>query len=142
MRVVLDTNVAVSAAVSPKGPPAEIIRAWRARSFVWVTSTPLLDELERTLLSSRVRRYLAWGEDEIVEFLAAVRQAAAVTSPTDEIDVIRDDPADNRVLEAAVAAHADYIVSGDRHLLDLKTYEGAQIVTPARFVATLAATSP
>jgi hypothetical protein len=142
MKVVLDTNVAVSAAVSPKGPPAEIVRAWRAHSLTWVTSPLLLDELERTLFSPRIRRYLAWGEDEIAEFLATVRQAAEVTSPTDRIDVIRDDPADNRVLEAAVSAQADYIVSGDHDLLNLKTYEGVQIVTPARFVAILATTSP
>jgi putative PIN family toxin of toxin-antitoxin system len=139
MKVVLDTNVVVSAAVSPKGPPAEIVKAWRAHSFTWVTSLPLLDELKRTLLSPRVGRHLAWGEDEIAEFLAAVRQAAEVTSPTDQIDVIRDDPSDNRVLEAAISAQVDYIVSGDHHLLDLKTYEGVQIVTPARFVAILAA---
>jgi hypothetical protein len=142
MKIVLDTNVAVSAAVSPKGPPAEIVSAWRAHSFTWVTSPPLLDELERTLLSLRVSRYLAWGEDEIAEFLAAVRQAAEVTSPTRQIDVIRDDPADNRVLEAAVSAQVDYIVSGDHDLLELKTYEGVQIVSPARFVAILAASSP
>jgi putative PIN family toxin of toxin-antitoxin system len=142
MKVVLDTNVAVSAAISPKGPPAEIVKAWRAHSLTWVTSPPLLDELERALLSPRIRRYLAWGEDEIAEFLAAVRQAAEITSPTRQIDVIRDDPADNGVLEAAVSAQADYVVSGDRHLLELKTYEGVQIVTPARFVAILAATSP
>ena len=142
MKIVLDTNVAVSAALNPKGPPAEIVRAWRAHSLTWVTSPPLLDELERTLLSSRIGRYLAWGEDEIAEFLATVRQAAEVTSPTDRIDVIRDDPADNRVLEAAVSAQADYIVSGDHDLLNLKTYEGVQIVTPARFVAILATTSP
>jgi len=142
MKVVLDTNVAVSAAVSPKGPPAEIVRAWRAHSFTWVTSLPLLDELERTLLSQQIRRYLALDEDEIAEFLAAVRQAAEVTSPTRQIDVIRDDPSDNRVLEAAVSAQADYIVSGDRHLLDLKTHEGVEIVTPARLVAILATTSP
>ena len=85
---------------------------------------------------------MAWGEDEIAEFLATVRQAAEVTSPTRQIDVIRDDPADNRVLEAAVSAQADYIVSGDHHLLDLKIHEGVQIVTPARFVAILATTSP
>ena len=142
MKIVLDTNVVVSAAVSPKGPPAEIVRAWRAHSFTWVTSPLLLDELERTLFSPRIRRYLAWGEDEIAEFLATVRQAAEVTSPTRQIDVIRDDPADNRVLEAAVSAQADYIVSGDHDLLNLKTYEGVQIVTPARFVAILATTSP
>jgi hypothetical protein len=140
VRVVLDTNVVVSAAVNPKGPPAEIIRAWRARSFEWATSPALLDEMDRTLLSARVRRYMAWGESEIDEFLAAVPSKAEVVYPTRQIDVVRTDPSDNRVLEAAVAAQADYVVSGDHHLLQLKTYEGVQIVTPARFVAILAAT--
>ena len=141
MRVVLDTNVVVSAAVNPKGPPAEIIRAWRSRSFGWATSLALLDELERILHSPRVRSYMAWREDEVIEFVAAVRHRAELVSLTHQIDAIRDDPSDNRVLEAAVAARADYVVSGDRHLLDLKTYEGVQIVTPARFVAILVADS-
>jgi putative PIN family toxin of toxin-antitoxin system len=142
VKVVLDTNVAVSAAVNPKGPPGEIVRAWRTHAFVWVTSLPLLHELERTLLSARIRRYLTWGEDEVAEFLATARQAAEVTSPARPIDVITDDPSDNRVLEAAIAAEVDYIVSGGQHLLDLKTYERVQIVTPARLVAVLAASRP
>ena len=141
MRAVLDTNVVVSAAVNPKGPPAEIIRAWRARSFEWVTSLALLDELERTVFSPRVRRYMAWGEDEVAEFVTVVRQRAEVVSPSQQIDAIKDDPPDNRILEAAITAQADYIVSGDRHLLELKTCEGVQVVTPARFVAVLAAAS-
>ena len=135
MNVVLDTNVLVSAAISPKGSPAEILRAWRAGSFTWVTSPALLTELERTLASPRIKRYLSWTEDETLEFLERLRQAVVAVAPTDEINVITRDPDDNRVLEAAVAGQADYIVSGDNALLELQTYEGAQIVTPARFVA-------
>jgi putative PIN family toxin of toxin-antitoxin system len=141
MRVVLDTNVVVSAAVNPKGPPAEIIRAWRARSFEWVTSPPLLLELARILHSPRVRRYMAWREDEVDEFVVVARERAEVVTPAHQIEAIPDDPSDNRLLEAAVAAGADYVISGDQHLLQLKTYEGVQIVTPARFVAILVAGS-
>ena len=142
MRVVLDTNVVVSAAVNPKGPPAQVIRAWRNRSFEWLTSPALLDEMERTLRSPRVWRYMAWGEDEVDEFVSVVQQRVELVSPTNLIDAISADPSDNRVLEAAVAAQADYVVSGDHHLLEVKTYEGVQIVTPARFVAILATTFP
>ena len=85
---------------------------------------------------------MAWGEDELAQFLSEVQQMAEFVSPTNEIDVIGDDPSDNRVIEAAVAAQADYVVSGDHHLLQLKTYEGVQIVSPARFVAILATTLP
>ena len=138
MEVVLDTNVAVSAAINPKGPPAQIIKAWRAPSFTWVTSESLMAELDRTLRSPRLRRYIAWSDKELNEFLAAVRQLTRVASPTRTIDIITSDPADNRVLEAAVAGDAEYIVSGDQALLDLGAFEGVQIVTPARFTAILA----
>lgn len=138
MEAVLDTNVAVSAAINPKGPPAEIIKAWRARSFVWVTSPDLLQELESALRSPSLRRYLAWSDDELAEFLALVRAVARAVVPTSRIDAIRVDPADNRVLEAAMDARVDYIVSGDRHLLDMGRHENIPIVTPARFVAIIA----
>ena len=138
MEVVLDTNVAVSAAINPKGPPAQIIKAWRAQSFTWVTSESLLVELERTLRAPRLRRYIAWGDNELNEFLAAVHQLTRIASPTRTINIITSDPADNRVLEAAVAGGAEYIVSGDQALLELGAFEGVQIVTPARFTAILA----
>jgi len=138
MEAVLDTNVAVSAAINPKGPPAEIIKAWRARSFTWVTSPPLLQELESTLRSPRLKRYVAWSDDELLEFLALVWAVARLVIPTSRSDVIRLDPADNRVLEAALEGQADYVVTGDRHLLDLGRHGGIAIVAPARFVAIIA----
>ena len=135
MEAVLDTNVAVSAAISPKGPPAEIIKSWRAHSFTWVTSALLLQELESALRSPRLKRYIAWSDDELLEFLALVRAVARIVVPTSRIDVIRVDPADNRVLEAAAEGRADYVVTGDRHLLEIGRHENIPIVTPARFVA-------
>jgi putative PIN family toxin of toxin-antitoxin system len=138
MEVVLDTNVAVSAAINPKGPPALIIKVWRAQSFTWVTSESLLTELERTLRSPKIHRHIAWSDQELNAFLAAVNQLTRITSPTRTIDIIKVDPADNRVLEAAVAGGVDYVVTGDRHLLDIGDHGGIPIVTPARFVAIIA----
>ena len=138
MEAVLDTNVVVSAAISPKGPPAEIIKSWRARSLTWVTSPPLLQKLESAVRSPRLKRYIAWSDDELAEFLALVRAVARIVVPTSRIDVIRVDPADNRVLEAAAEGRADYVVTGDRHLLEVGRHENIPIVTPARFVAIIA----
>jgi putative PIN family toxin of toxin-antitoxin system len=135
MDVVLDTNIIVSAAINPKGPPAETVRAWRAHSFTWVTSPALLEELESVLRSARLSRYLAWTGDEIAEFLALVRQVAWVVAPSTRIDAIKRDPADNRVLEAAIEGRVDYIVTGDRHLLNIGSYKDIPIVPPGRFVA-------
>lgn len=142
MRAVLDTNVAISAAINPKGPPAHIIKAWRAQSFTWVTSPALLAELANTFGRPRIRRYLAWSTDEVDRFLADAVRAATIVRPNETLEVIKRDPADNRVLEAAVAGTVDYIVSGDEDLLELSEHDGVQIVTAARFVAILSADVP
>jgi uncharacterized protein len=137
MDVVLDTNIVVSAAISRRGPPGQIIVAWRNGSFDQVTSAPLVDELQRKLMSDRLRAYLTWNQEEVAEFLDYVRHHAKIVAPTRIIEVIKDDPDDNRVLEAAVEGEVDYIVSGDRDLLGLGEYANIPIVTPARFVAVL-----
>ena len=143
MDVVLDTNIAVSAAISRSGNPAEVIKQWQDDAFRWVISPPLLTELERTLRSDRTRKFIFWNATEIEDFLTIIRRRASMVWPTKEITRIPADPADNRVLEAAVEGHVDYVVTGDWHLLELKEHEGTEIVTPRRFLAILAeASSP
>lgn len=137
MDAVLDTNVIVSALISPRGALAQIYRAWQLGRFAYVTSPPLLDELSPTLACPRVRKYLTWTEDERAEFLEALAYAAKLVNPNIELDVIQGDPDDNRVLEAAVTAGASHVVTGDRHLLDLGSYERTEIVSPARFLGQL-----
>lgn len=138
IRAVLDTNVLVSAVISERGAPWRVLRAWRRGAFVLVTSPPLLDELQRVLLRPHVARAHKHSEQETVAFAETLRERATVVTPQSHLDVIRDDPADNRVLEAAVAGAVDYIVSGDRHLLVLQEYAGIPIVSPVRFAAVLA----
>ena len=137
MEAVLDTNVIVSALLSPRGAPAEIFSAWQRGRFTYVTSPPLLDELARALSYPRVRKFLTWTDEERGEFLEALAYAARLVIPTIELNVLSDDPDDNRVLEAAVAVGASHVVTGDRHLLDLESYEQVEIVSPARFLAHL-----
>jgi putative PIN family toxin of toxin-antitoxin system len=137
MNVVLDTNVVVSAAISPKGPPSEIVKAWKAGRFSWVTSLPLLEELGRVLSSRRLERYLVWSAQEAKEFVGLAAEVATVVEPRRTIDVIAEDPADNLVLEAAAEAQADCIVSGDSHLLSLGEFEGIPILSSVRFLAAL-----
>jgi hypothetical protein len=135
--VVLDTNVVISALISPRGAPAQIYRAWQDSRFTYVSSPPLLDELARALSYPRVRKYLAWTGEERGEFIEALAYTAKLVVPSIQLKVIDEDPDDDRVLEAAVAAGASHIVTGDRHLLDLESYEGIEIVSPARFLAYL-----
>ncbi len=139
MKVVLDTNVLVSALLNDRGNPAAIVRAWRNDVFQLVTSPPLLQELANVLFRPRLLRRLAGTPEDVATFIADLAQAAIVVSPASSVSVISDPP-DNRVLEAAIAARADYVVSGDSDLAELNDFQGVRLVTPARFAAILAAT--
>ncbi len=111
-----------------------MVDAWKTHSFDWVISPPLLAEIERVLASRQIQRFLRWNTEECGQFLAALGQAGHMVAPAGSLDVVAD-PADNRVIEAAVQSRADYMVTGDRHLLALGEYEGVQIITPVRFLA-------
>lgn len=137
MDAVLDTNVVVSAVISPKGPPAQVLEEWRAGRFNWVTSEALIAEVAGVLRSRRLRRFLPWTREELDELLLLLSRLTNRVAPTETLDVVHADPTDNRVLEAALEGHADYMVSGDSDLLELGEFRGIPIVSPARFVAIL-----
>ncbi len=137
MIVVLDTNVIISALLSPTGAPAEIIRRWEAGEFDVVTSPPLINELRRALNYERVRKHLKLSNEEIDTFLKRLRTTALIVEPEVTVEVVEDDPDDNRVIECALAGGAAYIVSGNTHLSDLKEYEQIVILNPVGFLAVL-----
>ena len=137
MVIVLDTNVIVSGLLSPRGPPAEIINHWETDRFEVVTSSPLLNELERVLHYPRVQRYLKPSPDEVAAFVNRFSRVTTVVEPQLTLEVVKEDPDDNRVLESAADGRASYIVSGDEHLLDLKKYNEIVILKPAEFLTFL-----
>lgn len=139
MRAVLDTNVSVSAFLSPGGAPHRILEALEGGAFTMVTSEALHSELEEVLARPRLRERSARNEAELQDFLVGLRDRATIVTPSFKLVVIDRDPTDNAVLEAAVEGRADFIVTGDRDLLDVGNYEGILIVTPAAFLAILAA---
>jgi putative PIN family toxin of toxin-antitoxin system len=137
MRVVLDTNIIISAYLVLRGAPARILEAFRRRNFQLILSPALLAEYERVLTRPDVQRRHGASAEEIASDLAAIRSLATVVNPTEVPAVIAADPNDDMVLACALAGKADYIVSGDPHLLDLGEYEGIRIVSPAAFVSIL-----
>jgi putative PIN family toxin of toxin-antitoxin system len=133
---VIDTNVIVSGLMRTSGPPAEALNAAKARVFSWLISPHLINEAAGVLSRPHIRRHITLNDEAMAEFFAEVSGVAILVEPTDRLDVSRDAD-DNRVLEAAVAGNADYIVTGDRDLLALGSHQGIQIVTPADFVRLL-----
>ena len=133
MRVVLDTNVLLSALISPHGPPDVIYRAWRAARFEVVTSVAQLDELRR---ASRYPKFKAVLQPHRVGTMVNNLQRAVVLEhlPT---GIEADDPNDAFLLAMAVASEAEYLVTGDHRagLLQRGSIGRTRIVTPAAFCA-------
>ena len=134
MAIVLDTNVIVSALLSPAGHPAEIINLWEAGKIEVVTSPPLLIELDRVLQYPRVQKHLKRSQSDVDAFLRQLKKIAIIVERQVTLAIIKEDPADNRVLECAVAGEASSIISGNAHLLKVKAYKGIVILKPAEFL--------
>lgn len=126
-RVVLDSNVIVSG-LGWSGPPARILDAALDGQLVLVTRPPLLAELRRVLGYPKLAKVLG-GAQQLVDLVEA---SSVVVLPTRVIAAVSDE-SDNRVLEAAVEGAADYIVSGDDHLLGLGTFQRIPVVAPGEF---------
>lgn len=130
-RIVVDTNVLVSAILFG-GTPGLVLRLAAEGDTLSFTSSVLLTELHGVLLST------FHFPPDIAELIVNEWKAASeVVEPAVEVSVIADDPSDNRVLECALSAHADAIISGDKHLLVLKRFRGIPIFSPKAFLESL-----
>ena len=131
MRVVVDTNVFISSLLNTKGNPRKLIDLWRFEKITLCISKDILAEyfavLGRFGMSEEPE-----GEEQLQLFQKRYNQFFLVSVPT--ISAITQDPADNKFVECAVAARATYIVSGDRHLLNLKAFKGIRILPPTEFL--------
>ena len=133
MRVALDTNVLLSALLSPRGHADTIYRAWRAARFEVVTSLNQLDELRR---ASRYPKFKAVLQPHLVGTMVHNLQRAEVLEHLPQLGTeAADDPFDTFLLAMAVAGEADYLVTGDHRagLLQRKNVGRTRIVTPAIF---------
>lgn len=131
VRVVAGTNILISALVFG-GLPWTILDSGLKGAFLLVTSKPLLEEL-----GEKLRDKFGISTATIQSILADIHRAAEVVDPDFELNAVPDDPDDNRVLECAVAGNADFIVSGDKHLLRLGSYQRIKILTARQFLEAL-----
>lgn len=131
-KVVLDTNVYISAYFTEGGIPRHLVRLAQWGFFLCYCSTAILKEIHDNLGELRTR------ERDIDDFLSKVVVPCQVeiytVSANSKIDIIKEDPMDNHVLELAQVAEADYIVSGDKHLKKLGKYEYTRILTPRQYL--------
>lgn len=130
MRLVLDTNTALSGLLWG-GTPGRLIDAAQADRIALASSVPLLAELHGVLSREKFAGRLARRGLTVDVVFAGYAALVTVVTPAAIMPTVTRDPADDAVLGAALAARADLIVSGDAHLLDLKSFQGIEIVTAA-----------
>ena len=132
MRVVLDSNVIISA-VLHSGNPARVLDLMVDAGYELCLSPFILGEVANVLAHKFNR-----SAQFIEETIADLRRTATIIDPAPEADAVPGGHADNRILDCAVAAQADFLVTGDaRHLLPLGEHRGTRIVNAARFLETL-----
>ncbi len=130
MRVVLDTNVFISGIFWEGNFSSKIIEAWKKRKFDLIASVSIIEELEKTLRTFKIQM----GEEMIKELKRIIIENAIIIEPKKKLHIIKEDPDDNKFLEVALEGQAQYIVSQDKHLLNLKEFSGIKIITPERFL--------
>jgi putative PIN family toxin of toxin-antitoxin system len=130
IKAVLDTNVVISG-IFWKGAPFEILEAWQNRRFLLVISPPILDEYRRVLDEMTKHRPIP----VLRSILEIIELHSEMVTPARFPKSVCSDPDDDKFLEAALAARADYVVSGDAALLKIKDHQGIQIVRPRQFLA-------
>ncbi|OAQ20551.1 putative toxin-antitoxin system toxin component, PIN family [Thermosulfurimonas dismutans] len=129
IRTVFDTNIYLSALLFG-GTCAELRNLARKGKIEVFVCEAILAEVAGVL-----RRKFGWNHYQISLTLAEIRSFTTVIFPLERVEVIIEDPADNRVLECALEAKAEYVISGDRkHLLPLKEFQGIRIVSPREFL--------
>ena len=131
MRVVFDTNIFISAFVIPGGKAEEVYLHVLRGDFDLYSSVAILTET-----AQKLRDKFGWPEDQIVQLLRTISKVATVIKTRPRLHVLADEP-DNRILECAVEAAADFIVTGDKHLLSLKIFQDIRLITLSSFLEIL-----
>lgn len=132
LRIVLDTNVLVSATIR-SGKPRRLFQAGIGGRYKILSSREILDELSEVLQRPKFKMTV----DDTIRVVSALIETAENVHVTSDIKAVEDDPDDDVMINTARDGNADYIVSGDPDLLNLKEYNGIQIVSVDRMLKIL-----
>lgn len=134
MKIVVDANLFVSGLIKPNSNPSKILDLVKQNQVELILSPSIIKEIKRILLYPKIQKYHRKTSQEIDAYFEDILMFAWIVEGKEIVDVIKDDPADNRYLACAYEGEADHIVSGDHHLLDLETYQGIDSIKARAFL--------
>lgn len=129
LKIVIDTNIYISA-IFWGGKPRDVIDLGRDNNVRIFTSSEIVNEI-----SEKLRMKFKIPESEVSQILIDLSSFTFPVEVTEKYRVVRDDPDDDKFIDCAVQCKADYIVSGDRHLLSLGEYSGTKILKASDFLS-------
>ena len=133
MRVVLDTNIYLSGLAFPASPPALILNFARQKKFETYCSGFIIEEIRRNLISK-----FDFSDKAAEQLIKEILKFVIIIIPKNKVNKILTKKDDNRILECALAARADYLVTGDKkHILPLKNIGKTKIIGAADFIKKL-----
>ena len=129
MRIVCDTNVLISGFLFG-GNPREVLRLCSSGKVINCISPAIIHEVEEV----QCRPKFGLLQEQVYRIIGLFRDTFTMVIPQHSVEIITQDPDDNRILETAVAAEAKVIVSGDKHLLELELWNDIAVLTPTNFL--------
>lgn len=137
IRAVIDTNIFVSGVISSKGSPRKLLELARKGVFKVVSSISINREILEVLHRDYIYSKYGLQEDIVDDIASFLYEGTVLTEDSYTISKVKKDPADNKFIECAIEGEADYIVSGDDHLLSLKHHKEIQIISVKDFLKLL-----
>jgi len=134
LKIVVDANLFASGLIKPKSNPDKILDLIKDNQVELILSPSVIREIKRILLYPKLQKYHHKTAREIDAYFEDVLMFAWIVEGEKAVNVITDDPSDNKYLACAHEGEADYIVSGDHHLLDLEFYKGIKILKAKSFL--------
>jgi len=141
LRVVLDANIFVSAVLKPQSDLANIFELIKEGKIQLILSGDILSEIRAVLSYPKIRKRHRRTAKEIDDFIKRTARISLIAPGRMRVEEIKDYPEDNKYLSAALEMKADFIISGDHHLKNLKIFHGIRILDPSTFLKIIARTS-
>lgn len=133
IRITVDTNVLISASFW-HGASEKIIDKVENKELTLVLSEGILEEYYKVLEYKEIKEKIEEKDLEMKQTLLKIGMIAEIVEVKYKIDLIKEDPDDNKIIECAISGKVDYIISKDNHLLKYKEYKGIKIITPEEFI--------